>query len=130
MEGAEAAPGLESTLFEWEDGYARVEAARAHPGRQRALGRIVTAIHDELRKRLGSRFTVRELAALYREQGDSLLDLAMAAVPAGESLDDTSAARDAAFDLYMREAADFAGGGVIPRSPPPQVRQERRRGGS
>jgi hypothetical protein len=34
----------------------------------------------------------------------------MAAVPRGEDLTDLSAACDAAFYLYMREAADFAGG--------------------
>ncbi len=39
----------------------------------------------------------------------------MAAVPSGEWLTDISAASDAAFYLYMREAADFAGG--RPRAP-------------
>jgi hypothetical protein len=34
----------------------------------------------------------------------------MAAVPTGEDLTGVSAATDAAFYLYMREAADFAGG--------------------
>jgi hypothetical protein len=110
MEGAGAVPGLDNTVFEWEEGYARVEAARSQPGRSRALGRVVTAVEDELRKRLGSRFTVGELVALYREQGDTFLDLAMAALPAGEGFDEVSAARDAAFYLYVREAADFAGG--------------------
>ena len=110
MEGAETAPGLENTVFEWEEGYRRVEAARSQPGRQRALGRVVTAVEDELRKVLGSRFTVGELAALYRERGDGFLDLAMAVLPGREGLDEVSAARDAAFYLYMREASDFAGG--------------------
>ena len=74
------------------------------------LGRAVLAVEDELRKRLGSRFTISELARLYRESGDVLCDAAMAAVPPGEDLGDVSAACDAAFYLYMREAADFAGG--------------------
>jgi hypothetical protein len=69
-----------------------------------------------LRKRLGSRFTVSELAALYRERGDAMGDLGMAVLPAGEDLTDVSAAADAAFYLYMREAADFAGGRARVRS--------------
>jgi hypothetical protein len=115
MEGAEAVPGLDNTVFEWQEGYARVETARSQPGRSRALGRVVTAVEDELRKQLGSRFTVGELVGLYRTHGDSFLDLAMAALPPGEGLDDVSAARDAAFYLYMREAADFAGGRPLAR---------------
>ena len=39
-----------------------------------------------------------------------LCDVGMAAVPPGEDLTDVSAACDAAFYLYMREAVDFAGG--------------------
>lgn len=108
MEVAE--PGVENAVFQWEEGYARLEAARSSPERQRILARVVTAVQDELRKRLGSRFTVRELADLYRDRGDSLVDIGVAAVPQGEDLTGVSAAADAAFYLYMREAADFAGG--------------------
>jgi len=102
--------GLQTAVFQWEEGYARVQATRSDPQRHRALARAVAAVQDELRKRLGSRFTVGELVALYRESGDSLSDAGMAAVPAGEDLSDVSAAGDAAFYLYMREASDFAGG--------------------
>ena len=102
--------GLQTAVFQWEEGYARVQAARSDPARHRALARAVGAVLDELRKRLGSRFTVAELAALYRRGGDLLVDVAMAAMPSGEELTDVSAASDAAFYLYMREASDFAGG--------------------
>ena len=108
MAGVEA--GLQNAVFQWEEGYKRVQAARSDPARHRALGRVVTAVEDELRKRLGLRFTVAELAALYRERGDLLTDLGMAAVSPAEDLTDVSAASDAAFWLYMREASDFAGG--------------------
>jgi hypothetical protein len=106
--------GLQTAVFQWEEGYARVQATRSDPQRHRALARAVAAVQDELRKRLGSRFTVGELVALYRDSGDSLTDVGTAAVPAEEDLGEVSAAGDAAFYLYMREASDFAGGRPTP----------------
>ena len=79
-------------MFEWEDGYRRVEAARSDPARHRLLGRVVMAVEDELRKRLGSRFTVTELAACIASASDILLDVGMAAMPPGTDLSDVSAA--------------------------------------
>jgi hypothetical protein len=102
--------GLQTAVLDWEDGYRRVQATRADAAEHRLLGKAVTAIQDELRKRLGSRFTVAELVNLYRERGDSLGDVGMAALPPGADLSGVSAACDAAFYLYMREAEDFAGG--------------------
>ena len=75
--------GLENAVFEWEEGHPRVQAARSDPARHRLLARVVPAVEDELRKRLGSRFTVAELARLYRQPGDVLCDVGMAAVPPG-----------------------------------------------
>jgi hypothetical protein len=102
--------GYQSAVLDWEEGYRRVQERRGDAARQRLLARAVTAVQDELRKRLGSRFTVAELVRLYRERGDVLGDLGMAALPPGANLGDASAACDAAFYLYMREAEDFAGG--------------------
>jgi hypothetical protein len=102
--------GLQTAVLDWEEGYRRVQATRTDPGQHRLLGRAVTAVHEELRKRLGSRFTVAELVGLYRERGDVLCDVGTAALPPDADLTNVSAACDAAFYLYMREAADFAGG--------------------
>lgn len=105
-----AAP-VENAVLQWEDGYERVRAAHGEAGeRQNPLGRIVLAVEKELRKRLGSRFSVDELAALYRDQADALLDRAMVTLPGDQPLGEASAACDAAFYLYMREAWDFGGG--------------------
>jgi hypothetical protein len=111
-----AAP-VENAVMQWEEGYARIRAARAQGGsRQRALSRVVTSVERELRKRLGSRFSVDELADVYRDQADMLLDEAIATLPEDAALGEAAAACDAAFYLYMREAADFGGG----RSRPPR----------
>jgi hypothetical protein len=103
---------VESAVLQWEEGYRRLNAARSEPAAHRALGRAVVAIEDELRKRLGSTFSIRELAALYREDGDWGLELAIDTLPGRSELWDSSTVVDAAFYLYMREAADFAGGSL------------------
>ena len=104
-----AAP-VENAVLQWEDGFARVRAARAEGTPGHALGRVVIAVERELRKRLGSRFSVDELARLYEDQAEALLDRATAKMAHDEPLADASAACDAAFYLYMREASDFGGG--------------------
>jgi hypothetical protein len=101
---------VESAVLQWEEGYRRLETARSNPGLHRALGRAVLAVEDELRKRLGSTFSVRELATLYRQDSDWGLELTMQLLPGQSELWDSSTVVDAAFYLYMREAADFAGG--------------------
>ena len=106
----EAGPEVENAVLQWEEGYRKLEELRSRPALYRVLGRAVVAVQDELRKRLGSSFSVAELAALYRRGTDWTLDLAMSARPEDLGGWDPTIAADAAFYLYMREAADFAGG--------------------
>ena len=106
------AVAVENAVLEWEDGYRRLESARSDPAGYRALARAVAAVLDELRKRLGSAFSVAELAGLYREASVWSLEVALAATPAEGKPVDPGIATDAAFYLYMREASDFAGGRV------------------
>jgi hypothetical protein len=101
---------LENAVFQWEEGFRALERARAEPGLYRRLGRAVVAIEDELRKRLGSTFSIAELAAVYREGADWALEVALAAGPESATPLDSATVVDAAFYLYMREASDFAGG--------------------
>jgi hypothetical protein len=109
----EQSPEVENAVFQWEEGYRRLQEARSEPPLYRALGRTVVAIEGELRKRLGSTFSVGELAVLYRQGTDWTLELALRAIPEDARRWDPSVAVDAAFYLYMREAADFAGGRAI-----------------
>jgi hypothetical protein len=90
---------LENALFQWEEGERRVRDA-PH------LERPVAAVLFELRKRLGSRFSVDELAGFYGGGTDWAQDLALAQ---GAGVD-SSWAVDAAFARYAREASNFAGG--------------------
>lgn len=113
MQRAELSPDVENAVFQWEEGYRRLQDARSEPALYRALARTVLAVQEELRKRLGSRFSVSELAALYREGTDWTLDFSLPARPDDLGGWDPSAAADAAFYLYMRQAADFAGGRAL-----------------
>lgn len=106
----ELGPEVENAVLQWEEGYRRLEQTRGEPALYRALGRSVVAVQDELRKRLGSKFSVAELASIYRDGTDWTLDLAMSARPDQLGRWDPTVAADAAFYLYMREASDFAGG--------------------
>jgi hypothetical protein len=110
QDARELGPEIENAVFQWEEGYRRLEDARSEPALHRALARAVVAVEDELRKRLGSTFSIGELVALYRQGTDWALDLTLYPRPEDVRHWDPSVAADAAFYLYMREAADFAGG--------------------
>lgn len=94
--------GVQSALFQWQDGARRVQQAPEDEDR------AVTAVVDALRRRLGSTFTLDELAELYADGVDWAWEIASRRVTGG----DASAAVNAAFFRYAREATDYAGGKV------------------
>ena len=90
---------LENALDQWEEGERR---SRENP----RLDDAVTAVLEELRRRLGSAFDIDELAQLYATDTDWAADLARAR-SAGT---DAAYAVDAAFSRYSRQAVGYAGG--------------------
>ena len=95
---------VENALFQWEEGERRL---RQSSDAERAdLEEAAAAVLDELRRRLGSSFSVDELAEFYAEGVD------WAAAVAGDRSAGGDAAWvvDAAFNRYAREATNFAGG--------------------
>lgn len=95
---------LENALTQWEEGERLLRDATASESTH--LERAVGLVQDELRRRLGSAFSVTELAELYSGGTDWAEDLAQRS-SAGT---DTPTVVDAAFARYARTAADFAGG--------------------
>ena len=95
---------VENALYQWRDGERRIidapEPARAD------LERAAEAVVEELRRRLGSRFVLDELADFYAEGTDWAMDLARRHA-AGT---DAASVVDAAFNRYAREASNYAGG--------------------
>lgn len=93
---------------EWKEGERRL--AETPPERRAAVDRVVEELVAELRRRLGSSFTVDELVALYDRGTSWCLDVAYAVAPGAPWAWDPRTTADAAFARYVREAQDYAGG--------------------
>ena len=91
-------------MYQWQDGERRVRGAE--PRDQGRIEGATGAVLGELRRRLGSSFTIGELAELYAEGVEWAEDVAHSAQGGTDSV----AAVDAAFGRYAREASDYAGG--------------------
>ncbi len=88
----------------WQDGERRLR--EVEPAVRAAVDRVVTALVAELRRRLGSRFTAQELADLYDGSQRWTMGLAVAIAP-GEPVAWEQWVADAAFNRYLRDAADW-----------------------
>jgi hypothetical protein len=97
---------LENAFFQWEEGWRALQGIE--DARERRLAdRLVAAVQDELRRRIGPTFAAADLADLYGRGTDWCLQVAQDIAPGA---DDARSLADAAFWLYLRGATDFAGG--------------------
>jgi hypothetical protein len=100
---------VENAIYQWEDGYARLQTLSADPRLYRNVLRGIDAVRDELRRRVGATFTVEDLAELYGRGTDWCLEIANGV--ADQATDwDPQVIADAAFHLHLRGAKDWAGG--------------------
>jgi hypothetical protein len=99
---------LENGLFQWEDGRRVLDGLRDDPAERRRADRVVAAVEEELRRRIGPTFRAIELAELYAEGADPYIKVAQDSAPGLET--DPQSLVDAAFWHYLRRAGDFAGG--------------------
>ena len=102
---------LENALFQWEEGRRALQAIE-DPRQRRLADRVVDALREELRRRIGPTFSAAELAELYGQGTDWAQQVAIDVAPSIDS--DSQALADAAFWLYLRGATDFAGGRQLP----------------
>jgi hypothetical protein len=98
---------LDNALFQWESGKRQLDEIE-DPRERRMADRVVGAIREELRRRIGPTFSAAELAALYGEGTDWCQRVAGDVAPVMEA--EAQSLGDAAFWLYLRGATDFAGG--------------------
>ncbi len=99
---------FETAIQQWQEGARRLEAT---PDRERAALELVSdATVAELRRRLGSGYSVDELVELYERGTGWVLDLAYRVAPEAPWAWDERTVADASFARYLRGASDFAGG--------------------
>jgi len=100
---------FEEAIGLWLEGQRRLNGA--DPDVRPAMDRVVDALVDELRRRLGGPFTAEELANLYGERGtDWCFEIAARVAPSTLEAWDMTTVAGAAFARYLREASDYAGG--------------------
>jgi hypothetical protein len=92
---------------EWADGYRRLEAERDNRTRYRTLHTQVDAVTEQLRRRVGSVYTLAELAAEYRRSEAWVRDAIAELPPPARWPPGVSLATDAAFYLYSSGARDY-----------------------
>jgi hypothetical protein len=98
---------VEIARQEWAEGHRRYRAAAADDARFERLTGHVAVVTDELRRRIGQVFTLRELAEEYGRAERWRAELA-AGNPLAPRPADLATAEEAAFHLYARAARDFA----------------------
>jgi hypothetical protein len=102
-----ALSSLEATRREWEEGHRRLEAAVSDPPRYALMRDELELVLDGLRRHVGQRFTLDELAGAYAD-ADRWIQQLLAerdAAPGWPSR--MTIVQDAAFHLYSRGAVDY-----------------------
>jgi len=98
---------LESARRDWEDGYRRFELACRDEARAERLREQLDVVSAELRRRVGSTFTLRDLSEAYAS-ADAWARHAIeehAATPGWAR--SVAMVGDAAFHVYARGAVDY-----------------------
>jgi hypothetical protein len=96
---------VEAARYAWDDGVRRL-APHLVEGARGGWAPIVTAVHDELRRRVGATFTMRDLARAYAGAPGWYLDLASRTAPRDPDSWDPAVTLDGAFGIYQRYATD------------------------
>ena len=99
---------LDLVRHEWEVGHRDLEAERGDRTRYRRLLDQVEVVTDELRRRVGGTFTLRELAAAYRDADAWARQTVADRAPGPGWPRDLALVLAAAFHGYQRGASDYA----------------------
>ena len=97
-----------SARSEWEQGYVRLLDEARDPARAERLHAQLDAVTAELRRRLGSVFTIRELTTAYLDSDRWALEAVADQAPSPGWQETVSLVGAAAFYLHARGAVDYA----------------------
>lgn len=98
---------VSAARHDWEEGQRRFEAEADAAGRAESLYAQRDAVVDELRRRVGSTFTLAELATLYADADRWVLEVIEERAGALGWARTATVAGDAAFHAYSRQALDY-----------------------
>jgi hypothetical protein len=96
-----------SARHEWEDAYRRLGEAQRDPRAADSLRLQLRIVTDELRKRIGSTFTLGELAAEYLRADDWVRATVEEHASSPGWASSLTIVEGAAFHLYARGATDY-----------------------
>ena len=97
---------FEEVMGLWQEGERRLRAA--DPAERRWLERVVDALVDELRRRVGSSFLTAELTRYWAQAGtDWCFDIAVQVAPGHPEAWDMTTVTGAAYARFARDAADY-----------------------
>ena len=108
LTSALVAPDVESARRDWEDAHRRLAEVERDPRAADGLHVQLEIVTDELRRRVGSTFTLRELASEYGRADDWARTAVADRAPFPGWLSSLSVVEGAAFHLYSRGAQDYA----------------------
>ena len=101
------AADVESARREWETAYRRMGESAGAPGAPDGLHRQLRVVTEARRKRVGSTFTLRELADEYGRADDWARDAVAERATYPGWLSSFAIVEGAAFHLYARGAVDY-----------------------
>lgn len=98
-----------SARHQWEEGRRRLAEEGVDTARSRHLGVLIDAVVEELRRRVGQRYTLAELAAAYEGAEDWVREVVLrsASPKFRAGVRDTVLVLDAAFGRYAQGAIDY-----------------------
>jgi hypothetical protein len=99
---------VEHARQQWEEGHRRLESRAPDRRVYNRLHAQVTAVTEELRRRVGQTFTMVQLAEVYAGAERWSREAAARGAPETARPEDLATVEDAAFHLYARGAVDYA----------------------
>lgn len=99
---------VDSVRQQWEEGSRRLAAEASNPAVYEVLMEQVEAVTEALRRRIGERFTLAQLAAAYGGADSWVYEAVAERASRPGWTSKVSVAQDAAFNLYARGATDYS----------------------
>jgi hypothetical protein len=98
-----------SARHQWDDGKRRLAEEGLETARSRHLAVLIDAVVDELRRRVGQRYTLADLAAVYDGAEEWVRDVVVRSTRPKfrAGVRDTALVQDAAFGRYAQGASDY-----------------------